>query len=111
MVTEREENAQRSLRNGSVQARKTAPWADRLARLVVPLGGGLFVPVQTYIMALHQNLTANLITTTVAVVMLVLICSVPLRLADDQTFSATVGYAAVLMVFVALTSLPQQLSV
>jgi hypothetical protein len=84
--------------------------ADRLARFIVAMGGALFILVPMYIMALHQNLTKNLVTTTVAVVLFVLVCSVPLKLANDQIFSSTFGYAAVLMVFVGLTSSPQQLS-
>ena len=70
------------------------------------MGGALFILVPMYIMALRQNPVKNLITTTVAVVLVALICSIPLKLAIDQTFSATVGCAAVLMVFVGLTSTP-----
>jgi hypothetical protein len=61
-------------------------------------------------MALHQDLTNNLVTTTIAVVLFVLVCSVPLMLTSDQIFVSTFGYAAVLMVFVELTSSPQQVS-
>jgi hypothetical protein len=84
--------------------------ADRLARFIVAMGGALFILVPMYIMSLHQNLTNNLITTTIAVVLFALVCSIPLKLANDQIFSSTFGYAAVLMVFVGLTSSPQQLS-
>lgn len=87
-----------------------SPTADRIARFIVGMGGSLFILVPMYTMALRQSLTKNLVTTTVAVVLFALVCSIPLRLAADQTFSATVGYAAVLMVFVGLTSSPQQLS-
>ena len=80
---------------------------DRLARFIVAMGGALFILVPMYIMALHQNPAKNLITTTVAVVLFALVCSIPLGLANDQTFSVTVGYAAVLMVFVGLTSSPK----
>lgn len=80
--------------------------ADRLARFTVAMGGALFILVPMYIMALRQNPAKNLITTTVAVMLFALVCSIPLKLANDQTFSATVGYAAVLMVFVGLTSAP-----
>lgn len=79
---------------------------DRLARFIVAMGGALFILVPMYIMALHQNPTKNLVTTTVAVVLFALVCSIPLGLTNDQTFSATVGYAAVLMVFVGLTTSP-----
>jgi hypothetical protein len=84
--------------------------ADRLARFIVALNGGMFILVPMYIMALNQSLTKNLVTTKVAVVLFVLVCSIPLKLTNDQIFSSTFGYAAVLMVFVGLTSSPQQLS-
>lgn len=80
--------------------------ADRLARFIFAMGGALFILVPMYIMALRQNAVKNLITTTVAVVLFALVCSTPLKLANDQMLSATVGYAAVLMVFVGLTSTP-----
>ena len=82
--------------------------AESLARFIIAAGGGLFILCPTYIMALHQNLTKSLVTTTIAVVLFVLVSSVPLKLANDQIFSSTFGYAAVLMVFVGLTSSPQQ---
>jgi VIT1/CCC1 family predicted Fe2+/Mn2+ transporter len=82
--------------------------ADRLARFIVGAGGALFILVPMYIMSLHQNLMNSLVTTTIAVVLFVLVCSIPLKLANDQIFSSTFGYAAVLMVFVGLTSSPQQ---
>jgi hypothetical protein len=86
-----------------------SPSADRLARTIIPLGGAIFILVPMYIMALHQNSTSNLITTTIAVVLLVVICAA-LRLPNETIFSATVGYAAVLIVFVGLTSSPPQSS-
>jgi hypothetical protein len=58
-------------------------------------------------MALHQDLTNNLFPTTIAVVLFVLVCSIPLKLTSDQIFVSTFGYAAVLMVFVGLTSSPR----
>jgi hypothetical protein len=82
--------------------------ADRLARFIIAAGGGLFILCPTYIMSLNQNLTKSLVTTTIAVVLFVLVCSIPLKLANDQIVSSTFGYAAVLMVFVGLTSSPQQ---
>ena len=91
---------------GDYAPERLSKMADRLARFIVAMGGALFILVPMYIMALRQSLTKNLITTTVAVVLFALVCSIPLKLANDQTFSATVGYAAVLMVFVGLTSAP-----
>ena len=80
--------------------------ADRLARFIVAMSLATFILVPMYIMALRQNPAKNLVTTTVAVVLFVFICSVPLKLPNDQMLSLTVGYAAVLMVFLGLTSMP-----
>ena len=93
---------------GTYKPERLSKGADRLARFIIAAGGGLFILCPTYIMALHQNLTKSLVTTTIAVVLFVLVSSVPLKLANDQIFSSTFGYAAVLMVFVGLTSSPQQ---
>jgi hypothetical protein len=91
---------------GGYRPQRLSNTADRIARFIVAIGGALFILVPMYVMALRQDAVKNLITTTVAVVLFALVCSVPLKLANDQTFSATVGYAAVLMVFVGLTSNP-----
>ena len=45
-----------------------------------------------------------MITTTVAVVLFAITCSVMLKTSNDQTLAATFSYAAVLMVFVGLTT-------
>ena len=82
------------------------PNVDRLARFIVAMVGALFILVPMYIMALHQNRTKNLVTTTIAVVLFALLCSLTLRTSNDQTLGATAGYAAVLTVFVGLTSTP-----
>ncbi len=79
---------------------------EAIARFIVALTGALFILVPMYIMSLHQDLTKNLVTTTVAVVLFALVCSLTLRTSNDQTLSATVGYAAVLTVFVGLTTAP-----
>lgn len=83
-----------------------SPTVDRLARFTIAMAGALFILTPMYIMAIHQSQTKNLVTTTVAVVLFALLCSVTLRTSNDQTLGATAGYAAVLMVFVGLTSTP-----
>lgn len=87
-----------------LRPRTLSPNGDRLARFLVAMVGALFILVPMYIMALHQNRNKNLITTTVAVLLFALLCSVTLRTSNDQTLGATAGYAAVLTVFVGLTS-------
>jgi hypothetical protein len=102
----KEEKAMRKelYEEGTYMPEVLSPTADRIARFIVGMGGCLFILVPMYVMALHQNLTKNLVTTTIAVVLFVLVCSIPLKLANDQIFSSTFGYAAVLMVFVGLTT-------
>lgn len=90
--------------NQGYRPRTLSPNGDRFARFIVAMVGALFILVPMYIMALHQNRTKNLITTTVAVVLFALLCSVTLRTSNDQNLGATAGYAAVLTVFVGLTS-------
>lgn len=81
-----------------------SPSVDRLARFTIAMAGALFILVLMYIMAIDQSRTKNLVTTTVAVLLFALLCSVTLRTSNDQMLGATAGYAAVLMVFVGLTS-------
>jgi hypothetical protein len=66
--------------------------------------GTLYILVPMCIMALHQNRNKNLITTMIAVVLFALLCSVTRGTSNDQTLGATAGYAAVLTVFIGLTS-------
>lgn len=83
-----------------------SPTGDRLARFTIAMAGALFILVPMYVMAIDQSRTKNLVTTTVAVMLFALLCSVTLRTSNDQTLGSTAAYAAVLMVFVGLTSGP-----
>lgn len=85
-----------------------SPTVDRLARFTIAMAGALFILVPMYVMAIGRSRNKNLITTTVAVVLFALLCSVTLRTSNDQTLAATAGYAAVLMVFVGLASAPNE---
>jgi hypothetical protein len=78
--------------------------AEVLARFLVAMIGALFILVPIYIMAIHTSRDKNLVTTTVAVVLFATVCSVTLRTTYDQTLGATAAYAAVLVVFVGLTT-------
>ncbi|KJX99934.1 hypothetical protein TI39_contig347g00016 [Zymoseptoria brevis] len=77
---------------------------EKIARFIIASVGALFILIPMYIMALHTSRTVNLVTTTIAVVLFAIMCSITLRTTNDQTLSATAGYAAVLFVFVGLTS-------
>ncbi|KXS94483.1 hypothetical protein AC578_1717 [Pseudocercospora eumusae] len=83
---------------------KLSATADRLARFIVAMSGALFILVPMYIMVLHKSQTTNLVATTVAVLLFAVMCSITMRATNDQTLGATAAYAAVLVVFVGLTS-------
>lgn len=68
--------------------------------------GALFILVPMYVIALGQSQTKSLVTTTVAVVLFAVACSIMFRATNDQTLGSTAAYAyaAVLVVFVVLTT-------
>lgn len=85
-----------------------SPMTDRLARAVVAVAVSLFILVPMYIMALHQSQAMNLDTTTIAVVLFTLLLAGLFRTGTERTLAATTAYAAVLTVFVGLTSTPRE---
>ena len=101
--TEAEKKAKKSLYERKFNPKVLNPVLDRLAGFLVAFTGALFILVPMYIMV-YGGETRNLITTTVAVVLFAMLCSIPLRASNEQTLGATVSYAAVLMVFVGLTT-------
>ncbi|EME79925.1 uncharacterized protein MYCFIDRAFT_141986 [Pseudocercospora fijiensis CIRAD86] len=90
--------------NIKYKPQKLSASADRLARFLVAMSGALFILVPMYIMVLHNSQTTNLVATTVAVILFAVMCSITMRATNDQTLGATAAYAAVLVVFVGLTS-------
>lgn len=104
--TKEERQAKPDLYAAGYAPNTLSPNVDRFARFTIAMAGALFILVPMYIMAIHQNRTKNLVTTTVAVILFALLCSLTLRTSNDQTLGATAGYAAVLTVFVGLTSTP-----
>lgn len=101
--TEEEKMAKRELYELQYNPRVLSPILDRFAGFIVAFTGALFILVPMYIMVFGTR-DRNLITTTVAVILFAILCSVPLRASNEQTLGATVSYAAVLMVFVGLTT-------
>lgn len=99
-----EKRARSDLYTAGYAPQKLSPAADVFARFVVAMVGALFILVPMYIMSLNQNRTKNLVTTTIAVVLFTIVCSITLRTTNDQTLGSTAAYAAVLVVFVGLTS-------
>ncbi|KAE9378799.1 hypothetical protein N431DRAFT_525599 [Stipitochalara longipes BDJ] len=84
--------------------RDVSPAIEKLARFIIAMFGAISILVPTIIMSFHKSRTKALVTTSVAVVLFACSCSLTLRTANDQTLAATAGYAAVLMVFVGLTT-------
>ncbi|KAK3656370.1 hypothetical protein LTR56_003072 [Elasticomyces elasticus] len=102
--TEEEKQAQKErLDENTYMPKQLARKAEILARFIVAMFGALFILVPMYIMALSTNRTKNLVTTTVAVLLFAIVCSLTLRASNDQTLGATAAYAAVLVVFVGLS--------
>lgn len=81
-----------------------SPAVERIARFIVAMVGALFILVPVIVMSIDQSKTKSLVTTSAAVLLFAVVCSVSLRTENDQTLGATAGYAAVLTVFVGLTS-------
>ena len=102
--TKEEKQMRKDLYRKKFQPKTPSSLVERLAKFLVAMLGALFILVPMYVMALQESQTKNLITTTVAVVFFAIVCSLALRTTNDQTLAATTGYAAVLMVFVGLTT-------
>ncbi|KAK5110242.1 hypothetical protein LTR85_001301 [Meristemomyces frigidus] len=103
--TEEEKKAHKDLFDEKIyMPKRLSRKAEVLARFIVAMFGALFILLPMYIMALDTNRTKNLVTTTVAVLLFAMVSSLTLRTSNDQTLGATAAYAAVLVVFVGLTS-------
>ena len=102
--TQDEKSAKADLYGEKYKPKILSSRAEIFASFLVAMAGALFILVPMYIMALKQNQTKSLVTTTVAVVLFAVLCSITLRTSNDETLAATAGYAAVLMVFVGLSS-------
>jgi uncharacterized membrane protein YfcA len=84
--------------------RDVSPAVEKLARFIIAMFGAISILIPMIIMSFHESKTEALVTTSIAVALFATCCSLTLRTANDQTLAATAGYAAVLMVFVGLTT-------
>jgi hypothetical protein len=79
-------------------------FVDTLARLIFSLCAGLALSVPTVIMALDAGKTTTLVTVCVSVLLFATTTSIAVKLANKDIFIATATYAAVLVVFLGITS-------
>jgi hypothetical protein len=99
-----EKKGLRSDFESNYRPRDVSSTMEKLAHFIIALFGAVSILAQTIIMSFHKSKTKALVTTSVAVVLFACCCSLTLRTANDQTLAATAGYAAILMVFVGLTT-------
>jgi hypothetical protein len=84
--------------------RDISPTMERLTRYIIAMFSAVSIQVPIIIMSFHKSRAKSLVTTSIALVLFACCCSLTLRTANDQTLVVTAGYAAVLMVFVGLTT-------
>lgn len=77
---------------------------DRLSRLIVALAGGMFLIVPMLIMAINPNQTKSLVTASVGTLLFSCAISLGLNSSNNETMVSTATYAAVLVVFVGITT-------
>lgn len=77
---------------------------DRLSRLIVALGGGTFLIVPMLIMAINPNQTKSLVTASLGTLLFACALSLGLSSSNNETMVSTATYAAVMVVFVGITT-------
>ncbi|KUJ06296.1 uncharacterized protein LY89DRAFT_692549 [Mollisia scopiformis] len=77
---------------------------DRLSRLIVALAGGAFLIVPMLIMAINPTQTKSLVTASVGTLLFSCAISLGLSSSNNETMVSTATYAAVLVVFVGITT-------
>ena len=82
----------------------TSVIVDSLARFLIAVASGASLVVPMVIMSLNKSLTRSLITTSVAVLLVAVFVSFVIKAKNSDIIQATVAYAAVLVVFVAVSN-------
>jgi hypothetical protein len=77
---------------------------DRLSRLIVALGGGALLIVPMLIMAIKPDQTKSLVTASVGTLLFSCAISLGLNSSNSETLVSTATYAAVMVVFVGITT-------
>jgi len=78
-------------------------FVDRSARFVIALASGASLIVPMVIMSIDKSLRKSLITTSVAVLLFAAFISFVIKVKNSDIITATAAYAAVLVVFVAVS--------
>jgi hypothetical protein len=78
-------------------------FVDRLARFIIAFISGASLIVPMVVMSLHKSLKKSLITTSVAVLLFAAFASL-IQAQNSDIVAATAAYAAVLVVFVGVSS-------
>jgi hypothetical protein len=98
-----EKELRRDCYDSNIIPRDVSPAIENLARTIIAMLGASSILVPMVIMSFHRSRTEALVTTSIAVALFATCYSLTFR-TPDQTIAAIVGYAAILMVFVGLTT-------
>ena len=79
-------------------------FVDRSARFLIAITSGASLIVPMVIMSLDKTLRKSLVTTSVAVLLFAAFISFVMKVKNSDIITATAAYAAVLVVFVAVSS-------
>jgi VIT1/CCC1 family predicted Fe2+/Mn2+ transporter len=82
----------------------SSDFVDGCARFFVALASGASLIVPMVIMTLNKSKTRSLVTTSVAVLLVAIFVSFGIKAKNSDIIQATVAYAAVLVVFVAVSN-------
>jgi hypothetical protein len=79
-------------------------FVDRLARIILASCAGLALIIPMLIMSIHPSNTKSIITICLSVLCFAIGSSIAIKLPNTEIFIATATYAAVLVVFLGVTS-------
>src|SRR5271156_2138354 len=82
----------------------TSVLVDGLARFLIATASGASLIVPMVIMSFNKSLRRSLVTTSVAVLLVAVFVSFVIKAKNSDIIQATVAYAAVLVVFVAVSN-------
>jgi hypothetical protein len=100
---ERRERYPLNYEKGDILA-EISPFVDRLARIIYASCAGLALITPMLIMAINTSKTKSIITASVSILLFAIGASLGVKLPNTEIFIATATYAAVLVVFLGVTS-------
>jgi hypothetical protein len=77
-----------------------SPFVDKLARFIIAFVAGMSLVVPMLIMAVHTASLKTILVTSIAVFLFAILLALATEASNTETFAATAGYAAVLVIFV-----------